>query len=391
MSQELINLNPDLKRLKDSGYAVTIQKDYLIVHEIPYVNSKRQIKYGILVSDLSGIAGDQTVGPLKQHVVYFAGEYPCHKDGNEIAGILHQSSKSEMAGIKVNYSFSNKPKNGYQNYFHKMSTYANIISSPAKSLDPSITEKPNKVFNFDQDESVFNYADTNSSRASIDEISKKMDNQKVAIVGLGGTGSYILDLVAKTPVKEIHLFDGDVFLNHNAFRSPGAPLISDLSKVNKKTNYLMGIYSNMHKQIISHPYNISDSNISELSEMNFVFLAIDDSDGIIKKKIVEHLISQQIAFVDTGIGLIEENSSILGHIRVTICTPEKNDHINKRISFASTGEADAYSTNIQIADINALNATLAVMRWKKLFNFYQDLSQEFNTTYSINDGKLFND
>ena len=47
-------------------------------------------------------------------------------------------------------------------------------------------------------------------------------------MGLGGTGSYVLDLVAKTPVWEIHLFDGDAFLQHNAFRSPGAPSLDEL-------------------------------------------------------------------------------------------------------------------------------------------------------------------
>ena len=35
---------------------------------------------------------------------------------------------------------------------------------------------------------------------------------KVAIVGLGGSGSYILDLIAKTPICEIHLYDGDTLI-----------------------------------------------------------------------------------------------------------------------------------------------------------------------------------
>ena len=52
--------------------------------------------------------------------------------------------------------------------------------------------------------------------------------KKIIILGLGGTGSYILDLVAKTPVKEIHLYDGDTFYQHNAFRSPGAPSSDEL-------------------------------------------------------------------------------------------------------------------------------------------------------------------
>jgi len=55
------------------------------------------------------------------------------------------------------------------------------------------------------------------------EITRRLELEKVAIIGLGGTGSYILDLVAKTPVKEIHLFDADALLNHNAFRHPARP------------------------------------------------------------------------------------------------------------------------------------------------------------------------
>jgi tRNA A37 threonylcarbamoyladenosine dehydratase len=47
---------------------------------------------------------------------------------------------------------------------------------------------------------------------------------------MGGTGSYILDLVAKTAVMEIHLFDGDDFNQHNAFRAPGAASLEDLEK-----------------------------------------------------------------------------------------------------------------------------------------------------------------
>jgi len=78
------------------------------------------------------------------------------------------------------------------------------------------------VITTDEDESVFKYIDTASSRAGINVPTQKLELARIAIVGVGGTGSYVLDLVAKTPVKEIHLFDGDVFLSHNAFRAPSA-------------------------------------------------------------------------------------------------------------------------------------------------------------------------
>ena len=80
-----------------------------------------------------------------------------------------------------------------------------------------------------------------------------MLSKKIAIIGLGGTGSYVLDLVAKTPVKEIHLFDGDTFLQHNAFRSPGAPSGEELRAKLPKVTYLKNAYGKMHTGIVAHP------------------------------------------------------------------------------------------------------------------------------------------
>ena len=270
-----------------------------------------------------------------------------------------------------------------------MTNYANIISAEAKAIDDSVTEKPFTIIKFEDHESVFNYLDTNSSKAKISAISSKLEGQKVAIIGLGGTGSYVLDLIAKTPVQEIYLFDGDVLLNHNAFRSPGAPSTDKLREVCKKTDYFQEIYSKMRRNIHSHNYYITSSNIDKLSGMDFVFLCLDK--GELKKLIIEHLIAKNISFIDVGMGVLIVDDFLLGHIRVTTSTANKQDHLKDRIPFSEAGAANDYSTNIQIADLNALNATLAVMKWKKLFGFYQDLNKEFNTTYSINDGKLFNE
>ena len=76
-------------------------------------------------------------------------------------------------------------------------------------------------------------------------ISAKLAPLRIAIVGLGGTGSYVLDLVAKTSVREIHLFDDDLFLQHNAFRAPGAASLDDLRRQLTKVQYLHDLYSKM--------------------------------------------------------------------------------------------------------------------------------------------------
>ena len=43
----------------------------------------------------------------------------------------------------------------------------------------------------------------------------------MAIIGLGGTGSYILDFIARTHLERIALFDDDKVHVHTIFRIPG--------------------------------------------------------------------------------------------------------------------------------------------------------------------------
>lgn len=392
MSQKLIDHNSDLRKLKEEGFAVEIRNGFLLLHEIPYVNSACQIRYGILVSDLSSMAGDKTVRPVEQHVAYFIGEHPCNSDGTIISGIKNGSQTQVLAvGVEINHTFSAKPTPPlkYADYYEKMTTYVSLISSQAKVIDQNITEKPfTKIESF-EGPSIFNYFDTNSTKAKISIVSSKLENHIIGIIGAGGTGSYVLDFVGKTPVKEIHLFDGDIFLQHNAFRSPGAPSIERLQEIANKADYFQAIYSNMRKNIFAHAHYINVTNIEKLRAMSFVFLCLDKGDA--KKLIIDFLIANDIPFIDTGIGVLNVDDSLIGHIRTTTSTKDKRDHVKERIPFADGGDKNDYATNIQIAELNAMNAAFAVIKWKKLFGFYQDRGNEFNTTYSINDGVLIND
>jgi hypothetical protein len=269
MSQRLISRSHDLKRLQDERYEIEVKNGYAAVGAIPYVNGNCEIRFGTLVSSLT-LAGDATTTP-DTHVIYFAGEHPCKRDGTIITGIQHQSLNETLADwIFVNHSFSNKPNEGYPSYYEKFKRYIEIIMAPAFSFDPALSAKTYKIVQSD-DESVFQYQDTNASRSNITGISLKLMNQKIAIIGLGGTGSYVLDLIAKTPVSEIHLFDGDVLLQHNAFRSPGAPSIEELAKKALKTEYHASIYQKMHKHVIPHPTFLSDENLGSLQDINFAF------------------------------------------------------------------------------------------------------------------------
>ncbi len=382
MSQELINHSDDLKKLQNEGYEIDVKSGYGIVSHIPYLKANGEIDYGTLVSKIA-FEGDKAKYN-GDHVIYFSGDQPCNADGTEIKQIKHSVSNSILAGINVKRSFSNKPNENYKDYYEKFVNYINIISSRAIDKDNSVTARTFKKVVTEED-SVFQYVDTNSSRAGIDNCNKKILDKKIAIIGLGGTGTYILDLVSKTNVKEIHLIDGDVFCQHNAFRSPGAASKEIFTKSLSKVCYFKEIYQNMYKNIIEHDIFINEENVNILKDMDFVFISIDS--GIARNLIVDYLVSEKIPFIDTGIGLQNINDTINGLIRTTVFDKNNYDRISTYIDFDEDGD-DVYNTNIQIAECNALNATIAVIEWKKYFNIYENANSKCQNVYSIEMGEI---
>jgi hypothetical protein len=394
MSHKLISHSLDLKKLQDEGYDLEIRSGYLLVKDVPYVDSSRTVRRGTLVMTLT-LAGDVTAQP-DDHVAHFIGAHPCREDGKEIEQVKNQSAKRALVeDVVIDHTFSAKPKpaDKYDDYYAKVTTYVAIFSRYAQVIEATATAKTFPVIEpvkeSDKEETVFNYIDTASSRAEINLITKKLELLKIGIIGLGGTGSYVLDFLAKTPVEEIHLFDGDKFLQHNAFRSPGAPSLDELKAKQSKSAYLQNLYSKMRRGIIDHKAYLTAENIESLRGMDFVFLCIDGSPA--KKLIVERLEEFGAPFVDVGMGVYVIEDSLAGIVRVTTSTPKQRDHVRARISFSEGGGNNEYDRNIQIAELNALNAALAVIKWKKWFGFYMDLEHEHHSTYTIDGNTLTNE
>ena len=122
--------------------------------------------------------------------------------------------------------------------------------------------------------------------------------------------------------------------------------------------------------------------------MSFVFICIDNNS--IKKELFDFLIENKIPFIDTGIGINKEKNELSGIIRTNLCSPAKKDHLKNQISLSNDHQDNDYSTNIQISDINALNASLAVIKWKKTLGFYSDKEKEYTSLYTINTQSLVN-
>ena len=392
MLQELVNLNEDLRKLQDAGFEMEMVGGYLVIHHIPYVanvsGTPKAKDDGKLVIKLN-LSGNLLNSPI-DHTAYFVGLYPCNIDGTQITGLVNSSQKLDFGrGMVDVFYLSNKPTAGIEtSYYEKTLRYESIISWPAEYMDKTLTARTFNPIRPDDNTSPFKYVDTMSSRYDIQAINDKLKNERIAIVGLGGTGSYVLDFVSKTPVKEIHLFDGDVFSSHNAFRAPGAASFDELCARQQKTEYFASKYENMRNGIVSHAEYLTEDNIDQLLDFDFVFVCIDN--GKARKLVIEFLGYNGKPFVDTGMGLSVNDDAILGSVRTTCCNSDNFEIVKANMPLGDSEVDAVYKTNVQISELNALNATLAVIKWKQTMGVYDKLEQDSSdeVVFTLNDFKL---
>lgn len=383
----LVPESPDLGRLASEGYALRIQHGHLFVDDVPFVGDDKAVYRGTLVCPLD-LQGGRTTTP-STHIMWFIGGTPRDHEGREIVGLVNPNIGLGLAdSLSADCGFSQKPARGhYDDYHEKVTYYAAMIVGHAQVIDPTATPLTFRPIATDEDDSVFRYVDTFSSRAGIVARSQQLAITKVVIVGLGGTGAYILDMLAKVPIRQIHLYDPDRFATHNAFRAPGAASIDDLNAGLTKVEYHAQKYDAMRRGIVPHPVYVAQDNVGEILDADFVFLAVDASDD--KKAIVEALIAARVPFVDTGIGVSNDEGGIGGQIRITTGLPGHTEHITSDNLFSYTvGDDLAYESNVQIAELNALAAIQAVIKFKKTLRFYADQEHELNALYRVDTNEI---
>jgi hypothetical protein len=382
MSQRPIDLSPDLKRLRDEGYDIHVVEGYLVVRGIPYLAAANDVRRGMLACALSSTNG--VAEPPSDHTSHFIGAYPCHVDGSHMTQIVNSVNSIKISEqLTTNFYLSAKPQPSgkYCDFYDQVTTYVRLISGPAQEVDKTVTAKTFALIRADEGDDVFLYQDTASSRADIVEVNRKLRIPRVAILGLGGTGGYILDMISKAPIGEIHLFDGDKFKQHNAFRAPGAASMHDLKEQPFKVDYLHAMYSKMRKGIVPHREFVSEENLHLLEGMDFVFISMEA--GAVKKPVIERLLQLEIPFIEVGMGVYLRDGKLGGLMRITTGTVRKNDHLWRRVPLSDGGIKNEYDKNIQICELNVLNAGFAVVRFKKLFGFYDDRRDEHYSTYAI--------
>lgn len=390
MSFDPFGRSDDLARLASNGYEIELTDGgLLLVKRVPYRTEAGTLDCGTIISPIE-LNGDITVNPVNDHSTWFSGTPPFTSSNKQIIGVIDTNPQEVASGLTARCRLSCKRGDGapYVDYYEKITTYVRILGGPAWALDPGLTAITHGPCLVDNRDWPFEYVDTASGRAGIGAISGKVAGSRIAIVGLGGTGSYILDLIAKCPVDQIHLFDGDVFSTHNAFRAPGAPDLDSLRAEKTKVSYLADIYSRMKRKIVPHPYPLNAENAAELEGMSFVFLAMEG--GKIKRELVDALEAAQLPFVDASLGVVKTQTDdrLLANLQVNASTVDNRQTLRENVDFGNLTDDDPYEANIQIADLNAMNAALAVMWWKRYSGVYHARTLRHHERLNVTFGRL---
>ena len=370
MSAQQINPSPCLEQLSNNGYHVELSNGAILVGDIPYLKSDGTVGFGTLYAPVRLVAGN-TVAPPPDHTVIFLGEHPCDYNGRPNQALVNRSRTVNINGAAVSgHYMSQKPQGTgrYKDWNHQFSVYAKLIAGPAMKRDATLTPNPGRVPLSNPSEDVFAYPNNASSRNGTAHLEAKHSELKIGIIGLGGTGAHVADNLCKTRLAGIEFFDDDILETHNAFRGPGAISIDTLKSSPSKVDYYKEVYSQMRHDIVAHNVRITSENLHLLDGLDFVFLCVDVTPA--KAEIVAGLMEKGIPFVDTGMGASLGPNGLTGMVRSTLVTPDHAASALRSVALESSSN-NLYETNIQIAELNSLNACLAILQFKIHFGFYQ--------------------
>jgi hypothetical protein len=372
--RELASHNAFVQELADEGYDLDFVGGYFAIFGLPYLNGSGALEYGDWFSpvDLSGCVID----PPTNHQAWFRGGRPHDQQGRQLRLGGGADRVKVTEDIVTDHSFSYKlAENGqmrpYRSFEEKVRTYLDAIVAPAIAAFPDATPLRGIAKEAAAQGTPLLYPDTLSARYHMNDLAFVLKGKRVAILGLGGTGSYILDFIARTHLTEIALFDDDKVHVHTIFRFPGfIPGAIGMLKVEA----LAKQYANWHANISAVPERVTEDNIERLGAFDFVFIALDH--GPSRAFITEWLSAREIPFVDCGMGLNRVPVGLNGVVRITGVDRSVYEQTIGTVHLpAGDPEGGEYRKQGQIAELNALNATLAVIRFKQHFEIYERLDQ----------------
>ena len=364
------SVDGSIQRLLAEGYALYRRGPY-IVAAVPYFNERGEAETGLMVDTLNFDADGRVRVEPTNHQMYFIGGQPYDDKGRILFGGRDSNSVPLFDGKRSSFYWSWKQldaagqKREYYSLYEKFIEYIAYVSGPVEAKHPEFTITP--FASMTESDCPFPFEDMNSARADLNELDRLLEDDTIAIIGAGGTGSYIFDLISKTRVRAIKLFDFDVLEIHNAFRIPGATNREELGQ--PKVAVMEQRYRGWHKGVRVSELAINGETVAALDGVTFAFLAVDKV--AVRREIAKLLLELGIPFIVVGMGLHHGNPGLTGIVDTTLIDAETAPEIFEEIAGDQLVDLpDEYDKNIQTVELNAMNAAMAVFMYKKYRNYY---------------------
>ena len=140
MSRGLIARSPDLRALEAERYSLRIADDaFLVIDGVPYVTVARKVQRAELIMILT-LKSDTTTKP-SDHVAYWSGEHPHHADGRTLDSLLVPDSGRNLVSPSFPSVLMFSAKADYRDYYHKVTTYVEILCREARLIEPGTTAR----------------------------------------------------------------------------------------------------------------------------------------------------------------------------------------------------------------------------------------------------------
>ena len=400
MLSSLISRNDDLSALVDRGYCVQLRGGYLLVQGIPYIREDGTIAKADIVTALE-IADDRTCPP-GDHTVWWTGKMPYTADGHSMESHLVCSRWDQGhdlgEGVVAYMQWSRKPKKkggrrSYEDYRDKIETYVDEVAGQADTKHPGVLDAARSGADPEvASRTRFKYLNTGTYRNGIRGIEKRIEDEVVAVVGVGGSGSYLVDVLMKTEVKELHMYDDDILKQHNAFRLAGAARIEELRGSTAKVKWHEERYAPVREEgVYAHKRPIGVDASEELAKFTTVFIAVDKLD---RRRAIQRMCEAAgVRHIAVGIGVDiegERNDQLGGMVKVeTQFRACERDREGDEEGQEDDAKDDVYG-NIQTAELNMLSAALAIVEWKAMRDVYRSdrKAGDDSVVYTTSDGRI---
>src|SRR5258707_15847183 len=127
-------LSPHVQRLVDEKYAVTIDGQYIVVDNVPYVSAAGVISRAAIISAYHAKDG---IAEFGDHTVLFTGSVPCTLTGQSLAHMLVPDTNPTVAAGRPalgKFSYKSAKADTLDNIYNNLTHYIPTLQSYVRAI-----------------------------------------------------------------------------------------------------------------------------------------------------------------------------------------------------------------------------------------------------------------